>query len=427
MVFGLAGQMQGQRARVSRSLTRWLVDRSVRDPSGEINVAQTLAFMSYIAVDPPATGGVVERARRVAAASGPANLASWSDYLDGLLHLQRGELELALPLLDPWSRKYLHQVRNAVDAMCAQVLGYQVHGKPEQADAALESLREFIRDSHSSFDALGEACAVRLALARGDRQPAIGWLRTSPLPADEAMLWWFEIPSITWCRALIAEGSEAHLRAAEARLREHAAVNERHHNACQLIPILCLLAVARTRLGQVGEARSALGQALMLAEAGGFVFPFREAGAGMTDLLVMVGGDYEEFVDRVLRPAGATAAVAPSAPPSEASSEPAAVRHSRPALAGARAMAEVLTNRELDILELLAERLQNKEIADRLSIAPETVNYHLKHIYQKLNVQSRRQAVTCASELGLLEARGASQGGQGSKTDTAANTNGKHE
>jgi ATP/maltotriose-dependent transcriptional regulator MalT/CheY-like chemotaxis protein len=71
----------------------------------------------------------------------------------------------------------------------------------------------------------------------------------------------------------------------------------------------------------------------------------------------------------------------------------------------ARAIVEALTNRELDILELLAERFQNKEIATRLSIAPETVNSHLKHLYHKLNVQSRRQAVTAATRLGLLPGR----------------------
>jgi ATP/maltotriose-dependent transcriptional regulator MalT/ActR/RegA family two-component response regulator len=64
--------------------------------------------------------------------------------------------------------------------------------------------------------------------------------------------------------------------------------------------------------------------------------------------------------------------------------------------------AEPLTNRELDVLELLARRLTNQEIADKLFIAPTTVKGHLKSIYQKLDVNKRREAVEKAQKIGIL-------------------------
>jgi DNA-binding NarL/FixJ family response regulator len=55
--------------------------------------------------------------------------------------------------------------------------------------------------------------------------------------------------------------------------------------------------------------------------------------------------------------------------------------------------AEGLTNRESEILALLSEGLSNKEIADRVDISYDTVRAHLRHIYEKLHVRGRTEAV----------------------------------
>jgi LuxR family maltose regulon positive regulatory protein len=67
-------------------------------------------------------------------------------------------------------------------------------------------------------------------------------------------------------------------------------------------------------------------------------------------------------------------------------------------------LAEPLTKRQLQILELLAQGLQNKEIGEKLFVSPDTVRSHLRNIYSKLSVSSRLEAVTKAAGLGILTA-----------------------
>jgi LuxR family transcriptional regulator, maltose regulon positive regulatory protein len=69
------------------------------------------------------------------------------------------------------------------------------------------------------------------------------------------------------------------------------------------------------------------------------------------------------------------------------------------------ALAESLSARESEILKLIAEGLSNKEIARALAIKPETVKSHVKHIFIKLNVEKRAQAVSRAQMLGLAGTR----------------------
>ena len=64
--------------------------------------------------------------------------------------------------------------------------------------------------------------------------------------------------------------------------------------------------------------------------------------------------------------------------------------------------AATLTNREIDVLALLAQRMSDKEIAERLVLSPETVKKHTASIYRKLGVHSRRAAAIQARLLGLV-------------------------
>jgi LuxR family maltose regulon positive regulatory protein len=272
--------------------------------------------------------------------------------------------------------------------MAGLMLAHQAAGREDEARSTYEVLRDYVvsLDDPTLWPLVGSA-ESRLSIMQGRPQAANGRSDSITPPAEAVMLWWLDFSLVTHCRALIAEGSCDGLAEAEAQLLGLVEMSEAHHNTLQLISILTLLAMVFEKQARTDEALTVLERALTLAHPGGLVFPFLELGTPMTALLSQLPRDTTSgpFIEQIL------AAAAPVGSP--AGTGPTRVK--RPPL-------DLLTDREAEILELLPQRLQNKEIATRLFISPQTVNSHLKNVYQKLGVGNRRQAVMRAVELGLL-------------------------
>jgi LuxR family maltose regulon positive regulatory protein len=146
------------------------------------------------------------------------------------------------------------------------------------------------------------------------------------------------------------------------------------------IKILALQALAFQAQGDHGQALSALKQVLALAEPEGYMRTFVDEGPPMAKLLrhALSQGIAPSYVARLLAAFGET--TEPTAQP----------------------LVEPLSERELEVLRLVAAGLSNREIAQELVIAVSTVKSHTNHIYGKLGVKNRTQAAAWAKELNLL-------------------------
>jgi LuxR family maltose regulon positive regulatory protein len=387
--FLIAQQMAGKIEQVTRDTLGRLKNQTALSPQAQAVPLFGLVYIHYLAADLKGVARYNERQREIAEEHGLKNALAWCDYLEGLSCLQRNELDEAIRFLEvARDGRNFHVRRAAVDALGALALAYQLNREPDRAAETMKSLAGFAAHHGPRFKRLADSYAARLALMQERPEVAIRWLNanTKLPPRPEMLVTWLEASFLTKCRALIAEGSAASLQKAERRLQEYAELNEAQHNSLQLIGILALQAVACEKQGKGEEATIHLQRALTLGSPGGFIFPFVELGQPMVDMLrgLPEQGANTEHIEKILfafENAKNKAAIAARASPS------------------GQLLSDSLTNRELEILQLLAQRLQNKEIAARLFVSSETVKTHLKHLYQKLAVGNRREAAAKAMEI----------------------------
>jgi LuxR family maltose regulon positive regulatory protein len=204
-------------------------------------------------------------------------------------------------------------------------------------------------------------------------------LKQGDLAAAEQLAQAHELP-ISQARVHLAQGDPA---AALAVLEPFRQQMEAKGWQDERLKVMVLQAVARHAHGEKDKAVQLLGDALALAEPGGFIRLFIDEGTPMARLLseARSRGVMPGYVGRLL--AAFTSEARPGEDIPDTSNE-------------------LLTQRELEVLQLIAQGLSNQEIGERLFLALDTVKGHNRRIYGKLQVESRTEAIARARELGLL-------------------------
>ena len=309
-------------------------------------------------------------------------LYQWNELDRAAEYLQRG-----LDLGKTWSHWEI-LLGGYVGLACIDL----ARGAPDQALERLNTLMETSQLFKMQWAVPSiEAYRALIAVRAGDVETAAAWAAAFELPEES------EIPSamepyvLIQARVLLAQGSAAQARSRLSRLLVDA---DRSGRADRVIEALTLEAVALYALGEEDAALTSLARALALGEPEGYVRVFLDEGAPIHAMLLTLAPRVA-YAARLPDLAGERP-FGDGAPANDdaASGAPAAQPSSN--------LYEALTDRELEVVQLMAEGLTNQAIADRLFVSINTVKTHAKHIYEKLSVRSRAQAALRAVELGLL-------------------------
>jgi LuxR family maltose regulon positive regulatory protein len=263
-----------------------------------------------------------------------------------------------------------------------------------QAQGDTENAQELSREAEQAMQqgqvvspatiGVARAYQARLWLRQGAIEAAIRWAdeyRARPGDASGYPGYLRHIEGASWARVLMAQGqAESAVSLLESLLRAAESAGQTGY----VIELMALQALVFQSMGDPAQAAAMLTQALRLAEPEDYVRTFVDEDEPMRALLKKLeirDWRLESYVQRLLAsfdgPSSRTSNLQPP-------------------------ISNLLSEREREVLRLIADGLSNQEIADRLVVAVSTVKTHINNIYAKLGVRSRTQAAARAREMGLL-------------------------
>jgi LuxR family maltose regulon positive regulatory protein len=313
----------------------------------------------------------------------------WNDFPTAEMELSQG-----ISLTRHWS------VIGAFEGYLNLTMLKDSQGKKEQADEIFSQLRELAYqfDASEVDDFIVEMFAARRNIRYGNYDAVHEWAesrssRESRLSGEgskvedllRTRLWKYENAIIV--RLLIAEGKYTEA----IHLSDQIIAEAKKANRIFLeIDVEILRAIAFWEAKSTSAAINTLINALKLAEPDGFMRVFLDHGDRIIELLEKARLAIEEpklltYIDLLLNAHSIKVKKLPETQGSKA-----------------KELAEPISERELEVLQLLPSSLSSTEMASELSISVNTLRSHLKSIYAKLGAHSRYEAIARAKELGML-------------------------
>jgi LuxR family maltose regulon positive regulatory protein len=265
---------------------------------------------------------------------------------------------------------------------------------PQGAFEWVQQAEQLARRYNSRYWAAQAAASqARMWITQGQSDSARRWVQESKLHGDDEPNYLNEVEYIALARLLVAQNRGAEAAMLLERLFQAAETGRRMG---RVIEILTLQALAYQAQREWDQAIIALERALIVAEPEGYIRLFLDEGAPRVELLQKMkaeGGRIKGYIDKLLR-ANEKVKQKSLLPSSlQLRSGQALILHP---------LIEPLSERELELLRLIAAGMSNSEMAETLVVTVGTIKWHLNNIYGKLDVRSRTQAVARARELQLL-------------------------
>jgi LuxR family maltose regulon positive regulatory protein len=354
-----------------------------------VRILSSTCLLHWLAADTDAMLKVARQSLRVCDQTCHYECVTWCNYFLASAYYIRNQLEEAERHASiVWEQRFVAAPAVVLHSAFVLAAIHQARGRPERARAALDHANGYLLETrgepmvpvYQGFDA-------ELALRQGDLETAERWAATIGPIVPRGFMGFFYVVQLTSPKVYLALNTPASRNQAAKTLAELYDFVTSTHNTRSTIDVLALRAMLHAAEGDEPAALDTLEEAVILAQPGQIVRAFADLGPILTPLLIRLRrrGAAEHFIDQII-------AAMPTGPFAR-----------QPVTTVDRSgLVEPITPREMDVLELLAQRMTDKEIAVQLHISSRTVMRHTANLYQKLGVSNRRDCVAVAMSLGIL-------------------------